>query len=135
MPVATIRGRVSRCSVPQYRAASSGFSQRYTVKVAENLVFQYLHVMFAVDSIDETLDRLRKRGAQTRRRSSQYQDSYRLCYIRGPEGLLIGIVFTTNDACSFRSSRAKEKISVAINHEQRKVTGCEDCLTLHRLVL
>ena len=51
----------------------------------------YLRVMFAVDDIDETLDRLRKRGAQLVGEVVQYQDSYRLCYIRGPEGLLIGL--------------------------------------------
>ena len=51
----------------------------------------YLRAMFTVDDIDETLDRLRKRGAQLVGEVVQYQDSYRLCYIRGPEGLLIGI--------------------------------------------
>ena len=51
----------------------------------------YLRVMFAVDNIDETLDRLRKRGAQLVGEVVQYQDSYRLCYIRGPEGILIGV--------------------------------------------
>jgi catechol 2,3-dioxygenase-like lactoylglutathione lyase family enzyme len=51
----------------------------------------YLRVMFAVDNIDETLNRLRKRGAQLVGEVVQYQDSYRLCYIRGPEGLLIGL--------------------------------------------
>jgi catechol 2,3-dioxygenase-like lactoylglutathione lyase family enzyme len=51
----------------------------------------YLRVMFAVDNIDETLNRLRKRGAQLVGEIAQYQDSYRLCYIRGAEGLLIGL--------------------------------------------
>ena len=51
----------------------------------------YLRVMFAVDDIDETLDRLRKRGAQLVGDVVQYKDAYRLCYIRGPEGLLIGL--------------------------------------------
>jgi catechol 2,3-dioxygenase-like lactoylglutathione lyase family enzyme len=51
----------------------------------------YLRVMFAVDDIDETLVRLRKRGAQLVGEVVQYEDSYRLCYIRGPEGLLIGL--------------------------------------------
>ncbi len=51
----------------------------------------YLRVMFAVDDIDETLDRLRKRGAQLVGEVVQYKDAYRLCYIRGPEGLLIGL--------------------------------------------
>ena len=51
----------------------------------------YLRVMFAVDDIDETLERLRQRGAQLVGEVVQYKDAYRLCYIRGPEGLLIGI--------------------------------------------
>jgi catechol 2,3-dioxygenase-like lactoylglutathione lyase family enzyme len=51
----------------------------------------YLRVMFTVDDIDETLARLRGRGAQLVGEVVQYQDSYRLCYIRGPEGLLIGL--------------------------------------------
>jgi catechol 2,3-dioxygenase-like lactoylglutathione lyase family enzyme len=51
----------------------------------------YLRVMFAVDDIDETLEKLRKRGAQLVGEVVRYQDAYRLCYIRGPEGLLIGL--------------------------------------------
>jgi len=51
----------------------------------------YLRVMFAVDDIDDTLVRLRKRGAQLVGEVVQYEDVYRLCYIRGPEGLLIGL--------------------------------------------
>ena len=51
----------------------------------------YLRVMFAVDKLDETLDRLRPHGAELVGEVVQYQDSYRLCYIRGPEGLLIGL--------------------------------------------
>ena len=51
----------------------------------------YLRVMFAVDDIDDTLDRLRKRGAQLVGEVVQYQDAYRLCCVRGPEGLLIGL--------------------------------------------
>ncbi len=51
----------------------------------------YLRVMFAVDDIDDTLERLRLRGATLVGEVVQYQDVYRLCYIRGPEGLLIGL--------------------------------------------
>src|SRR5919109_311782 len=52
----------------------------------------YLRVMFAVDDIDEMLVRLRKHGAQLVSSDVvQYEDAYRLCYIRGPEGLLIGL--------------------------------------------
>src|SRR5512133_351300 len=51
----------------------------------------YLRVMFAVDDIDDTLARLRKHGAELVGEVVQYEDAYRLCYIRGPEGLLIGL--------------------------------------------
>jgi catechol 2,3-dioxygenase-like lactoylglutathione lyase family enzyme len=52
----------------------------------------YLRVMFAVDDIDETLTRLRKHGAElVSREVVRYADAYRLCYIRGPGGLLIGL--------------------------------------------
>jgi catechol 2,3-dioxygenase-like lactoylglutathione lyase family enzyme len=51
----------------------------------------YLRVMFAVDDIDDTLARLRKHGAQLVGEVVQYEDVYRLCYIRGPEELLIGL--------------------------------------------
>lgn len=51
----------------------------------------YLRVMFTVDNIDETLVRLRGRGALLVGEVVQYENSYRLCYIRGPEGILIGL--------------------------------------------
>ena len=51
----------------------------------------YLRVMLAVDDVDDTVERLRKRGAQLVGEVVQYKDAYRLCYIRGPEGLLIGL--------------------------------------------
>jgi catechol 2,3-dioxygenase-like lactoylglutathione lyase family enzyme len=52
----------------------------------------YLRVMFAVDDVDETLARLREHGAQlVSSEVVEYGKSIRLCYIRGPEGLLIGL--------------------------------------------
>ena len=52
----------------------------------------YLRVMFAVDDIDDTLDRLGKHGAQLVSNDVvQYENAYRLCYVRGPEGILIGL--------------------------------------------
>lgn len=52
----------------------------------------YLRVMFAVEDIDDTVARLRdKHGAQLVGEVVQYRDTYRLCYIRGPEGILIGL--------------------------------------------
>jgi catechol 2,3-dioxygenase-like lactoylglutathione lyase family enzyme len=51
----------------------------------------YLRVMFAVEDLDDTLARLRKHGAQVVDEVVEYQDVYRLCYVRGPEGILIGL--------------------------------------------
>ena len=51
----------------------------------------YLRVMFAVEDIDEMVSRLRKHGAELVGEVVQYEDSYRLCYIRGTEGILIGL--------------------------------------------
>ena len=51
----------------------------------------YLRVMFTVDDIDETLARLRTHNAELVGEVVQYEEAYRLCYIRGPEGLLIGL--------------------------------------------
>jgi catechol 2,3-dioxygenase-like lactoylglutathione lyase family enzyme len=51
----------------------------------------YLRVMFTVEDLDDTLVRLAKRGAQLVGEVVQYEDMYRLCYIRGPEGILIGL--------------------------------------------
>jgi catechol 2,3-dioxygenase-like lactoylglutathione lyase family enzyme len=51
----------------------------------------YLRVMFTVENIDDTLARLEKLGAEIVDQVVQYEDAYRLCYIRGPEGILIGL--------------------------------------------
>jgi catechol 2,3-dioxygenase-like lactoylglutathione lyase family enzyme len=51
----------------------------------------YLRIMFAVDDIDDMLARLQERGARLVGEVVQYEDTYRLCYIRGPEGPLIGL--------------------------------------------
>jgi catechol 2,3-dioxygenase-like lactoylglutathione lyase family enzyme len=51
----------------------------------------YLRVMFAVDDLDDTLARLGEHGAELVDEVVRYEDAYRLCYIRGPEGILIGL--------------------------------------------
>jgi catechol 2,3-dioxygenase-like lactoylglutathione lyase family enzyme len=51
----------------------------------------YLRIMFTVEDIDEMVSRLTKHGAQLVGEVVQYEDLYRLCYIRGAEGLLIGL--------------------------------------------
>lgn len=62
----------------------------------------YLRVMFAVEDLDATLARLRAHGAELEGAVAQYRDAYRLCYVRGPEGLLIGL------AQELRRSSAEE---------------------------
>jgi catechol 2,3-dioxygenase-like lactoylglutathione lyase family enzyme len=54
-------------------------------------VLGYLRVMFTVEDLDDTLERLRKLGARLVGEVVRYEDVYRLCYIRGPEGLLLGL--------------------------------------------
>ena len=51
----------------------------------------YLRIMFTVDGLDETITKLSKYDVKLVGEVVQYEDSYRLCYIRGPEGLLIGL--------------------------------------------
>jgi catechol 2,3-dioxygenase-like lactoylglutathione lyase family enzyme len=58
----------------------------------------YLRVMFTVENLDELLDRLYKLGAQLVGEVVNYEDVYRLCYIRGPEGILIGLAEEVNKA-------------------------------------
>ena len=73
----------------------------------------YLRVMFTVNDIDDTLDRLRRRGAELVGEVVQYEEAYRLCYIRGPEGLLIGLAeeLTSRDpgidAATFRRAAGR----------------------------
>ncbi len=62
----------------------------------------YLRAMFTVEDIDDTLSRLGRRGAKLVGEVVQYQDMYRLCYIRGPEGILIGLA----EELGQRASRA-----------------------------
>jgi catechol 2,3-dioxygenase-like lactoylglutathione lyase family enzyme len=51
----------------------------------------YLRVMFAVDDIDAVVARLEARGARLVGEIAQYEDQYRLCYVRGPEGIIVGL--------------------------------------------
>ena len=60
-------------------------------RVAPVNALGYLRIMFTVDDIDDTLARLEKRGATIVGDVAQYGDAYRLCYIRGPEGILLGL--------------------------------------------
>jgi catechol 2,3-dioxygenase-like lactoylglutathione lyase family enzyme len=63
----------------------------------------YLRVMFTVEDIDDTLTRLKKRGAELVDKVVNYQDMYQLCYIRGPEGILIGLAQEFNQQGSERT--------------------------------
>ena len=58
----------------------------------------YLRVMFSVENLADTLARLQKHGAQLVGDVVKYENSYRLCYIRGPEGILIGLAQETRGA-------------------------------------
>jgi catechol 2,3-dioxygenase-like lactoylglutathione lyase family enzyme len=60
-------------------------------RVAPVNALGYLRVMFTVTNLDDTLSRLRKLGAQLVGEVVKYQELYRLCYIRGPEGILVGL--------------------------------------------
>jgi catechol 2,3-dioxygenase-like lactoylglutathione lyase family enzyme len=60
-------------------------------RVAPVNALGYLRVMFAVDDLDDTLARLGKHGAQVVDEVVEYENVYRLCYVRGPEGILIGL--------------------------------------------
>ena len=51
----------------------------------------YLRAMFTVKNLDETLDRLYKLGAKLVCEVVQYENIYRLCYVRGPEGIIVGL--------------------------------------------
>jgi catechol 2,3-dioxygenase-like lactoylglutathione lyase family enzyme len=57
----------------------------------------YLRIMFSVDNIDELVPRLTRHGAQLVGEVVQYENSYRLCYIRGAEGLLVGLAEEINN--------------------------------------
>ena len=48
-------------------------------------------IMFSVDDVDDTVARLRKHGAELVGEIAQYEDFYRLCFLRGPEGIIIGL--------------------------------------------
>ncbi len=48
-------------------------------------------IMFAVEDIDDVVDRLRRHGAELLDEIAQYEDQYRLCFVRGPEGILVGL--------------------------------------------
>ena len=62
----------------------------------------YLRVMFAVNDLDDTVARLRHHGAELVGEVVQYEEIYRLCYIRGPEGILVGLAEDLRDAKSER---------------------------------
>jgi catechol 2,3-dioxygenase-like lactoylglutathione lyase family enzyme len=66
----------------------------------------YLRVMFTVDDLDDTLARLRPLGARVVGEVVQYLDAYRLCYIRGPEGVLLGLAQQVGRANPLREGNA-----------------------------
>ena len=71
--------------------SSQALSSTVPLRDAPVNALGYLRVMFTVEDIDETLARLRKCGATLVGDVVRYGDTYRLCYLRGPEGILIGL--------------------------------------------
>jgi catechol 2,3-dioxygenase-like lactoylglutathione lyase family enzyme len=69
----------------------------------------YLRVMFTVEDIDDTLARLGKRGAKLVGEVVQYKDTYRLCYIRGPEGILIGLAQELGQDTSRANAKGRKR--------------------------
>jgi catechol 2,3-dioxygenase-like lactoylglutathione lyase family enzyme len=69
----------------------------------------YLRVMFAVDDLDDTLVRLGRCGATLVGEVARYQDMYRLCYIRGPEGILIGLAQQLGQRASREDPMRKDR--------------------------
>jgi hypothetical protein len=69
----------------------------------------YLRVMFTVEDIDDTLGRLGKRGAKRVGEVVQYEDTYRLCYIRGPEGILIGLTQELGQQTSRANAKRRKR--------------------------
>jgi catechol 2,3-dioxygenase-like lactoylglutathione lyase family enzyme len=57
----------------------------------------YLRSMFTVEDLDDTVARLQKHGAELVGEIVQYKDVYRLCYLRGPEQILIGLAEELNE--------------------------------------
>ncbi len=80
----------------------------------------YLRVMFTVEDIDEMVSRLSKQGAQLVGEVVQYENSYRLCYIRGTEGLLIGLAEELNKKPKTATKQSKGKIGI-LNKKSRVV--------------
>lgn len=79
--------RQSRLEICQFQAPAIASDHR----AAPVNALGYLRLMFTVDDLDDTLDRLYPLGATLVDEVVNYQDVYRLCYIRGPEGILIGL--------------------------------------------
>lgn len=77
----------SRLELSRFLAPAVVSDHRYTPVNS----LGYLRVMFTVEDIDDTLARLTQRGAELVGSVVQYQNIYRLCYLRGPEGILLGL--------------------------------------------
>lgn len=57
----------------------------------------YLRVMFEVDDVEATVERLRGRGTELVGEVVRFEDAYLLCYVRGPEGILVGLAEAIGD--------------------------------------
>jgi catechol 2,3-dioxygenase-like lactoylglutathione lyase family enzyme len=75
----------ARLELTKFHAPSTGGGYQRALANASGI----RHVAFVVDDIDAVLARLRARGAELVGELGRYQDSYRLCYVRGPEGIIV----------------------------------------------
>ena len=78
----------SRVELTKFRSPAAISAQP---KVAPANTLGLRNIMFAVDDIDDTVARLRARGAELVGEVVQYEDIYRLCYLRGPEGIIVAL--------------------------------------------
>ncbi len=88
--------------------------------------------MFAVDDLDETLARLRKHGAQLVDEVVQYEDAYRLCYVRGPEGILIGLAAANRLTPNTRSGVIREHWPTRMSSRRSEVSAARSIESVAR---
>jgi hypothetical protein len=70
--------------------------------------------MFAVEDIDDTVDRLCAHGAEPVGEVAQYEDKYRLCYMRGPAGIIVALARNSSEAFTpFRENAPKRRVTLS----------------------
>jgi len=81
-------------------------------------------IMFAVDDIDDVVARLRSHGGELVGEIAQYEDIYRLCFLRGPEGIIIGLAERLSSAetsvCELAMGGTSSNVAVATRHDRQR---------------